>query len=300
MLRAVLVAVVGLVCSCGRLNYDGAVLADVNLRVDWVTPNAVRWLWDDPTTSTELVEYKFVLATKESDLPYGEGVLMFSSNENPELGILDDDTITDRLEPATRYFGQLIGLDATGRQAQSDIVAITTAPAVSQEIVIFADDPTDGYSIPSELVHSDQGANNGTHCYRYVHVCEPDRSECFENLRRQGISFDLSQIPEDRFAAAYVEFSMAADGPLHSPFSQVRLMMRDVVADNTRVFSLGGWSHRADGNYRTYQFPITSLVDDGEALDRTIALQREVFEFGVGASFSVGSVVRLDDVRIRY
>ncbi len=280
-------------CLARPTDGPGAITVE-NLGVAWATPNAIRWTWDLGGNDADFRELRVELGASADSVDRIVGAF-----ENAELGVfriterdLTQSTVTHGHEPDSTVFGRVIAIDSQGRTRMSDrIEARTPSPAVDA-IEVFADAETSGYSIPASFVRSDSDPFMGSHAYEATHVCESG-TECWEIYRRQALELDLSAIPEDRAAGAYVEWAAQFDADSH--YSSVRLWL----GDGGRLHQAEGFAYRGDGAYRVYQWPLSALIDAGEGIDHA-GLEPGLHEFGIGGQFPVGTVIRWDEVRIRY
>lgn len=299
--------------SCGRVGFDANTGIDRcfaepggassltldNFEVEFATPNTIRLRWESTDPMDEFDQYEVLLIESEQ---LKCNVRRFDSTTNPGLAHFRGPrvghqlvaTSVDELVPATDYVAQLIVRDQQGEQLASSLLNVRTSDASSEEIVIFAEEDTAGYSIPSELIFATGRAFTGSQYYEYVSVCE---NGCFENLRRQDVDVSLESMTEEDFGRAYYEFALASSGSDHSYWSQARLSFRQ--SDVSNILSVySPFVLEAGDSYSLYQIPLRAFGGD-DALTYEIA-KLGIFEFTVGGSWPLGETVRLDDVRIRW
>lgn len=296
----------GIAGSAGSGNVGNAAVSVTNLRVTWTTPNWIHWEWDLDGIPDQLLGFELVTGTSEADVESRSGsAVVWTDAENPELGRYflpatggEDPvqaTMTDGHEPSTEYFGQLTAVDTASRRSVTNIAGGRTTDPPGDSIVIFADDATPGYSIPSSFVLSTREPYAGTHHYDYQQSCNDGEPTCFEILRRQGLNISLNSISQGQFSTtAYLEFALASGGPEPSYWSQMRIMTGTNGSSDT--FGLWGWTIRSDGEYRVYQVPLRVL--DGDGPMPYAALADGLWEFGVGGSWADGSYTMLDEIRL--
>jgi hypothetical protein len=285
----------------------GAIVVS-DLRVEWTTAHTIRWRWslDGPVDSFARME--LVVAESPEDVESRSGsARVIRPQENPELGVprllftQGDDpsvvTITFDHAAATTYHAELVAYDTDGAITRSGLALGTTTSEPTDAVVIFEDAPTDGYSIPGEVVHSSAHPLRGTHAYDYRRVCDPPAERCYENIRRQGLAIDASAITADRFEEAYLEWAVRVDDPSrHSYYSAVRLMLGD--GGSTELFHFEALTIRAGGAYRVYEFPLRRL--GSRPMTAADLASRPIFEFGFGGGWPSGATVSFDEVRLRY
>ncbi len=231
----------------------------------------------------------------------GERVVL--SVENPELGVYSkpggltiQETTTFNHTPDSPVFVRLVAVDTSGRTRATNIAEARTAPESNDAVLIFADEETAGYSIPSHFALSDADPFAGTRSYEATHTCPPMEEFCWEHYRRQAIGIDLSALGPDDLQSAFLEWSTQLTGPT-SYYSSVRVMLGP--PDGHQLYAREGFTLRGDGRYRTYQWPLRDLVNPDRPLDYA-TLADGLFEFGVGGTFAAGTTIRWDEVRLRF
>lgn len=286
--------------GCRAIPSGPAELAVENLTVFFSTPNTVRWEFTAAGDNRELRHYRIEhgaapdaldVRVEPSDNPELEGDIWFRAGSLVR-------TTTSGHTAGTTIYARVVGVDWFGREAASPVVMTTLPDIPANQIEIFADAETAGYSIPGHVALGDSDPFQGTHAYEMLHVCDDTSSAtCFEIMRRQEIEIDLSAVPAAAFDTAYVEFSVQVDTPgAHSRYCSVRLMLGP--EGDWTLFNYEGYTIVANGTYRTYQIPLTQFGMDTPltAADLLLGLR----EFGVGGSWAVGSTVRWDEVRLFY
>jgi hypothetical protein len=279
-----------------------------DFRVDWETPNTVRWRWD-PHGAPELFSaYELVTAENQADLGSGTGsATIWTVSANPELGefIVPDSgslsdvidrTITDGHTPKTTYYAKLSAIDKSGCRFESaQIQAVTTDPP-QFEIEIFSDAAVP-QTVPSSYSLSTSGALSGSACLAYVQpACTPPY--CYENLKAQGMQLASGgKLNENQFVTkAFLELSVAIEEPVHSYWSQIWLML----SGNQDIWKLEPIVARADGQYRTYQIPLRALDQSGTLLSFAKFDSSGIAGFNFGGSFVGGKRVRVDEASIKW
>ena len=277
-------------------------------RWPWTTPNSIRWRWDSAGNPDQLVGFELVTGTTEEDVRNRTGgAVVWSAAQNPELGRYllpatggDEPvvaTTTDEHALSTEYYGQLTAIDTANRRSATNVASGRTSDTPTSTVVIFHDTDTPGYSIPDDVVLSTRLPYAGTHHYDYLESCGAGENACFETLRRQGLSTNLSSISQGAFSTtAFIEFAIATEGPTPSYWSQVRIMTG--TDGNTELWMNQGWTIRADGTYRLVQIPLRVFGVDAPMPYEELA--RGLFEVGVGGNWQDGSRTMLDEIRVHW
>jgi hypothetical protein len=297
--------------SGGADSGNGAIVVH-ELRAVWSTPNQIRWQWDVAGEEEDFVAYELVVGQSEADVvERAEGTILFDGQRNPELGVLVlprtfqglvvTATTTDLLEPDTVYYAQLLARDTSGAESLSNVALARTNPPPSYEIVLLAEGDSPGYSVPSTYVVDTVAPYAGAEHFSYVHTCpEPD---CWENLQRQGLAFDLSQIREGDFeTTAFLEFATSLQDSIPSWYGGAQLWFGD--ADDLTVYA--GWQLAPNGEYRLIQAPLAAFVyPGGQGVEDDVSLEYPalaagVTAFVVGGHWSDGATVRVDEARLRW
>lgn len=294
--------------SASGIDPDAAAVLVANLRASWATPNSIRWDWDAEGEADELLAFELVVGPSEADvLDRSEATRTWSEADNPELGRFllprtggEDPvvfTVSDELEPDTIHYAQLFATDTAGNRTASNVAAGRTTPSPIGEIVIMADDDTPGLSIPPEFALVQEGAFAGTSAYRWAAMCG-DAPECWENLRRQEFTIDLSAVTEGTYATtAFFEVALAVENGSTSWWCDLWLWYDPTTSD--RIAHYDGWTARADGSYRVLQVPLRAFEIGTEPVTHA-ELANGLFGFNVGCSWHDGSIVRVDELRIRW
>jgi len=310
--------------SCGRVSFDAldASPRDANTEIarcfpepggassitfdafglEFPTPNTLRLEWD--TTDPEGVFQSYEILLVEAGQSQCD-VRRFDPTTNPGLAYFQGPLTNYKiraasigpLTPDTEYVAQLLAHDRNGALMASELLPVQTSQGASEEVILFSEQDTAGYSIPSEMIYRSGQAFAGSQYYEYTSLCVDG---CFENLRRQDIGVSLADMSEAEFATAYYEFALASSGTEHSIWSQARLSF--VQSDGSReLFVYAPFALRSDGEYSVYQIPLRAFGQDELSVPLTYEIaRRAVFEFTVGGSWTLGETVRLDELRIRW
>ncbi len=319
---AVLTVLIACAPGCGRVSFEPQQSSDAesggiecfepasdtaaglsidNFSLQFATPNSLRVRWTPTWASGGFSHYELYVRKLGAECD----VLRYTAEQNPglahytspEVGHVLDATFLDGLEPDTDYEVQLRAADEAGGQVVTAPIQARTSPAPTGQVLLFADEDTPGYSIPSAFALSAGEGYAGTHKYEFVSACEPS---CYENLRRQGLGLDTSSLTPENFESAYYEFAVSTAGSDHSYWSQARLSFEQV--DGSRVlFIQAPFVISASGNYRLYQIPLSSFESEvqGERLTYDGA-RFAVHEFTVGGWWPLGATVHVDELRIRW
>jgi hypothetical protein len=294
--------------SASGIDPDGAAVQVANLRATWGTPNAIRWDWDAEGDADGLLAFELVVGRSEEDvIERSASTRTWTEVENPELGRFllprtggEDPvvfTVTDELEPDTIHYAQLHAIDTAGNRAVSNVAAGRTTQSPVGEIVIMSDVDTAGISIPNTFVLGTERPYAGSSAYRYEAPCAA-QEECWENLRRQEFLIDLSAVSGGSYATtAYFEVALAIENGSTPWWCNLWLWYDASSADFLAHYS--GWTARADGEYRLLQVPLREFRIGGEPAPYE-ELAHGLFGFNVGCPWSGGSLVRVDELRIRW
>lgn len=301
--------------SSGSSSSGGActpLIVPTNFRVDWATPNTLRWRWDSNGTVEQFGSYRLVVGTSKESVESESGATIFTAAENPELGKLDllhtggvdpvTATISDGLEPATTYFGKLVATDNAGCEHASEVLSGTTSIAPSSAVTLFVDTlpSSDSYLQPAPLdggpvlVAIAPSCPSGSPCIEYTAECGAPL--CYENVRLHFSPpvTDITVSSGDFLNLAYLEMRVGTDSSSASYWSEFRLEADD-------FYSIQGLTIRADGALRTYQIPLRVLTSmSGSALTYDGLTTAGVREVGAGGSWSEHSHVWLDDIYLRW
>ena len=273
-----------------------------DLRASWRTPNTIRWDWNATGQGDLLLEYELVVAQSEDDVRDRAGsAVVWTKAENPELGVYrmpytgsGDQVVftsTTDLQPQTKYYAQLIARDTAGNRSASNIAVGSTLPPSRVDVVVMADeDPgptlTKGYALTTERPFA------GSHAFKYEATCSP--GDCWQNLAWQDLDIDLSAMSEGEFkTTAHMEFALALENGGTEFYCSLWLQYGD------RVASYHGWTARSDGEYHLVQVPLRVFEVDGAPLSHA-DLAAGLTSANVGCDWARGSVVRVDEWRIRW
>tara|TARA_R110002096_G_scaffold171490_4_gene344506 strand:+ start:137544 stop:138476 length:933 start_codon:yes stop_codon:yes gene_type:complete len=270
--------------------------------LEFPTPNTLRLEWEtsDPAGAFESYEILLIEAEQQNC-----DVQRFDATTNPGLAYFQG-PVTDYkiraasigpLDSDTDYVAQLLAHDRNGGLTASALLTVRTSLDATEEVTLFSEQDTAGYSIPSEMSYESGQAFAGSQYYEYTSLCV---DSCFENLRRQDIGVSLADMSEAEFATAYYEFALASSGTEHSIWSQGRLSF--VQSDGSQeLFVYAPFALRADGEYAVYQIPLRAFGQEGLTVPLTYEVaKRSVYEFTVGGLWPLGATVRLDELRIRW
>ncbi len=287
----------------------------VAFSADWSTPSSVHWIWELAGDEADFRAYEVWVATSPEALEQGD-VVIFDRTVNPELGRyslantsgvdLVVGTISDGLQPSTEYYGQLHVLDTAGGQTVSSNVAVrpTTAEPTSSRTLFADDDPfSAGFGLPECMQRTDVAPSEGTHHFELLVACSAQEmsvceevtepaAECFENLRLQNLELPEANIGGGDFADAFLELDVAIvppdDSPAHGWWGDIS------IQHGAGWPGAQGITLRADGAYRRYQIPLSQMGLTPETFDGFVGGVR------VGSQWRHGSVVRFDEVRLRW
>ena len=290
---------------------EDGVFEVANLRAAWATPNAIRWAWDPLGAEGDLAYYELVVGQSE-DLA---GARVWDVGDNPELGRyrlprtgLGDvvtATITDELSEDTFYYAQLVAVDTAGGRSRSNVAVGHTdvAPRPTGVVVLFDDARSGGgYPLPGCIDVSMSGEHAaGTAHLEWLVRCDAGLSaecaagsggECWENLRQQGMTIDLSGLSMGDFSTAFLEFELSYTGDQPAWYSEVSVMV------GTTRFTVAPLTYRADGQYRRFQIPLDQMSYMGTPM--THGDLGTLTSWRVGAQWTHDGVVRLDEIRVRW
>jgi hypothetical protein len=285
-----------------------------DFRVDWVTPNSIRWAWTLQGPETDLVSYQLVVS---SSTPGAAGVKTWTSADNEELGgyqikmssgyDIVTGTITGGLDPSTPYSAVLLLTDIDGNTFETRSVSAVTDVQRTRHLVIFDGALANGdYLLPAPpalTVEGDGGVEAGPSLYYTV----PDPNPGFENLRVDNLRLLVdSSLTDKLFASAYVEFWVRGMGTPGSSWSNVWIRTFEADGATCEDFSTciyqypADWLYHPDPSaavYRRVQIPLsqfsllaatTNEPYDGGGLTLSTLLAKAIFEFNVGCPFASG------------
>ena len=282
---------------------------------DWSTPESIHWTWDVVGEEGDFLAWELRVATDQAGLDAGEGVMVFDDSTNPELGrfVLKNTAgvdpvvaaVTRGLTPSTEYVARLLVYDTAGGVSQSPNVAIrrTTEPP-TQSVVLFADDPwSAGYPLPGCMERTDVAPFEGSHHQEVQIWCdgagdpsctllEETSAECWENLRFEEMGESLSGLGGGDLADAFLEFSLAVIAPEgvegHGWWSSAGVRIDGMPREYKPL------TFPADGTYHRFQVPLTQMNITLDDLAGPLGGPR------VGSRWQHGTVLRLDEVRVRW
>lgn len=290
----------------------GALVEAKNLQSAWSTPNQIRWVWEAEGEESDFVEYELVIGPTEEEVrDRAPSTTVFDSSRNPELGVfilprtfqalVVEATTTDLLDPDTTYYAQLTVRDTAGAESRTDVAVAHTDSSPQYELVLLAEGDSPGTSVPSTYVVDTTAPYAGTEHFSYVHTC--DMPTCAENLQRQGLMIDLSEIRAGDYATtAYLEFAASLEDSIPWWYGGAYLW----YGGEDALTTYSGWQIAADGEYRVIQAPLDVFVYPNEAgpeddvLVPYEALEPGVTAFVVGGHWSDGATVRIDEARIKW
>jgi hypothetical protein len=278
-----------------------------NLRADWSTPAMVRWTWEASGPRARFKAYMLITGESAADVLSRTGsAVVWTGAQNPELEVYTlppagtdpaVSTLTDGHKAATTYLAQLIATDVDGGTTSTLLATTTTAPMPADQLVIFSEVDTPGYSIPDAFTFTTGvDAYLGTHYYEYLSSCPPGEASCWENLRRSEVQLSTAALPAASFDDVFLEFAVACTGATNW-WTDVWLRFNN----SSGVFwHFKGWTLRCDGEYRLYQIPLP-VFDSGTASLQHPEAAGLLYEFMiVGGDWTANSRVRVDEVRLRW
>jgi len=292
-------------------------IAPSNFRVGWTTPSTIRWEWDaDPNRTVDQFQgYTITVAESEDALASGEGAVEFTLDQNPELGTyvllytnggdLVQASITDGHLDSRTYFGRLTALDSAGCPFVSEtLTALTRPKSVVDPIVLFSEIPRPGATSETLALGDDPGgAASGEAYYEWVASCDAPDTQCWQNLRLEGLAIAPSEIPlneADFEGSAFLEMRVATNNAADLYWASVALVLDGCEAVDECLYAIEPYTFRADGAYRTLQLPLRALGYGKPPLTYQVLATRGIAGFWVGGWWSVGSWVRVDEVVIRW
>jgi hypothetical protein len=282
-----------------------------SLRAEWATPNAIRWAWEATGAEADLAYYELVVSESE-DLSFAT---VWDVGDNPELGRyrlprtgmgdVVTGSITDGLPEDTFHYAQLVAVDTAGGRVRSNVAVGHTdvAPRPMGFVVMFDDARRGGgYALPGciDVVSTGEHAAGTAHLEWLVR-CEAGLSvecaggsggECWENLRQQDMTIDLSGLTVGDFSTAFLEFELSYTGDQTAWYSEVSLIV------GTTRFTFAPLTHRADGSYRRFQIPLDQMSYMDTPM--THSDLGTLTSWRVGAQWTHDGVVRVDEIRVRW
>ncbi len=268
----------------------------------WATPNTIRlgwsWLTEDPSIET----LEVVVGASEADVRARRDVTVFTRDEVAEFAMFSGPNRQSEasiwgLDPDTTYVVQMGAIHESGCRSSAPVFTASTGAALPNEHVIFSEEPTDGYSIPSDFAYSSRNPAAGEYHYEWSVDCDGEAS-CFEILRRQGLS-DTVTIPAGAFDDAIVEFMALHEGTTYGEFWHVRMFVGS--SENRKLWTveyvpvLG-----PTAVWRLHQIPLRFFEDAETTMTAADISGEPIYEFGMGAVWDAGTYGNWDEVRIRW
>jgi len=309
----------GEVGACGRPGAEPSTTITVSeFRSDWSTLNQVRFTWaadgDD-----DLFEYEMHIAESDTALANGEVLRTVTATENPELarsflpftGSADAvlSTIVRNLDGDTRYAARLVAVDSSGRVSCSESVGFRTNPPLSSPGVPLANESHDGDVLPwcLPLVTDSSRAAGGEAFFEYHAYCDATAgsvcdepamtgTSCWENLRISGLDEPVRGMSQGDFLLAFFEVDVAIENSDNGYYADLGLTLE------SGFYIRGGYTLVADGEYHTYQIPLTDIegVDSAPTEMTLDSLAGGIRGFRVGTRWAHGATVRIDNAAIRW
>ena len=308
------------VCDrCVSVNADQGKIEVSDLAAEWATPNVIRWAWSAEGSPSDLGHYELLLGTDAGDVCSGRNVQVLGPDDLPELarfvlpqaigGDKADRTMTLDLLPDTSYFARLRAVDTSGEVSETNVaVARTALDALTGSLTIYGDDDLPGVAPPCMMSSSDAPYNPGGRHYGFDGACansdpncegstDPNQS-CYGPVAFAPDAIDLTERGPGDLAAAYLELAIAIDDGAPSFWTEFSLRR---FSDDAN-FHVDKVTLRSDGQYHLYQFKLDALVDWPDkvraiTLDDLSAPYDDVF---VGGTWTLGSAVRMDEIRIKW
>lgn len=291
-----------------RPDCQAQVLA-ANLQVEWTTPNTMYVTWDRFNPEASVREYEMLVGRTSVDVEDEVNVRKYSAHDNGEFRRTDGEFPVDwsvawGLEPERDYFVKLIAYDENWCHSESNIVSGTTLPDVSNEHVIFSENPTSGFSVPPGVTYSNRHPYSGQFHYEWKVDCE-NADSCFDIVRRGAIDQPLQGFAVEDFDSAFLEFAWHNEGSLFAQWPAVRFALRDPETGEKVWWKAQKRAPTGpSANYRLFQVPLRFFRSDGglpEPRDiRPEDVAGSVDEFGVGAAAEEGTFLSWDEVRLRW
>ena len=293
-----------------------AVRAD-DFRAEWATSNAIHFRWTPVGDRSRFVRYELHVAQTVEALSTPEA-RAYGSAENPELSFfslprtggtedLVDATTAWGLAAQASFVAQLLVFDTGLCASRTPAVARSTKLDLPDEVVLFRDAAPPGFYLPSSFRDVPDDTGPGRHLEWVPDldpICAPSPNRvCGDNLRRSGMSIDLSFISAGAFADSFLELKVANGGTAPAFYARTWLSFRGC----SDVYRLEPFAIAVSADYRTLQVPLTALENGaGPLAFGNLTDGGPLCEFNVGGQFTRtaadgGSTrVRVDDVRIRY
>jgi hypothetical protein len=281
-----------------------------NFRVEFTTPNTIRWGWDPLGAREDFSSYRLRVGSG-SDPATAPDLRELGAIDNPELGYYELErtgerelvrfTTSDAHQPGTPYAGQLVAVDNTGCESLSPVVTPATAPAPPPDqvpIELFDEEVAAGLWMGPEgavVVSDATRAHTGQNFLEWQVTTTSG-----ENVQFQGYELSLDALGLNVERSAFIEFAVALESTNHSFWSRSGVgVIPPGGPPPYREGRLEGYTVRADDTYRVVQIPFYALaMDDSGPIIRSNE-RFDKFLFGC-SPFVAGSVLRIDSVRIRW
>ena len=321
--RCVGVLVVGLcLTGCGRFGYDNEPVSTTvaalctnqdglveafNLHPRVALANVIHWRFDRGGAPDDFSRYALVVAEGLPDFELGRATV-FSPEVNPELGSVNFFTridpfttelwtMSDGHLPGTDYYAQLVAIDVEGNCTTSEVVMATTDVDYTESVVVHSDDPTLGFSMPSDYKLSQTAPYQGSSHYEWAHAGDLD----YQNVRRKNMDIDISAMTAVNFDRAVFEYAVRVDSATTAHYASARISFG---RDTGEVYSFHPYALRGDGTYRVYQAPLREMIGYTSKTMLTFAdTVGQIDEAGIGMSLAdqpAGTVISVDEARIRW
>lgn len=327
----------GFVCATGKCERgsDGgaspgaercsAALGVSGLRASWQTPNTIRWEWTVTGDTTQFNGYELVVT---SDPAGAAGAKTWTHAEAPELGYyklpttLHEDyvhnTITHGLDESTLYHARLVVKDKQGATCSTEVASARTQVGRGLRAIPiftngFADgtrpDPTSFVVVTGPGGYGDSSAHLEVHWAlshpAWVASCGAAPEKCFINAHVYGVDRETQGITQVALEdSAFFEYALSyfpeagvtidpawwtSAGLCFGPQGAVCFVFEPMTL---RVESPGA--------YRVVQIPLRAFKNAQGASVSLAEVHTGVDNFFVGGDWSSASVLRVDQVSIRY
>lgn len=286
------------------------------LELQWSTANALAFAWQVTGDVAEFGRYELWLANSEEGLD-GDDAIRLSPETHPELGHyalpramgeeVVDQTVALGLDANASYYVRLRAFDRQGEKCELNLGSVRTSLEPINAVSIYEDDRPRGWRLPDGACWAASmeppHAGGDAHFEHVVHCGEADGSgcpepgsaSCWSNFRFGGLGVDLSGLGVGDFSNAFLEFDMDIEGTSAEVFySEINLAVGTMTGmSNHRFFRL---SVPENGGYRRIQLPLREFQN--LTLERLMegALEQVMW----GSTFPDGTVVRIDNVRVRW
>lgn len=303
---------------CGRPGAEPGAVTISDVTPEWTTLNQMRLTWAT-AGSDELFEYEIDIAESDLALARGDVLRTITSADNPELGraflpgTSGDDpvlasTVRD-LEGDARYAARLVAIDSRGDVSCSETISFTTNPALRNGGLALANESLEGIVLPTcfPLRMDASRAAEGDAYFEYQSYCDTDvgavcdepamtAPTCWQNLRIQDINVPVSDMGEGDLRLAYYEVDVAIENSENGYYADLGIQLE------AGFFIIGSQTLVADGEYHTYQIPLSALrgADGAPARIGLDEMSGGIRGFRVGTSWAHGATVRIDNAAIRW